>query len=207
MIFRILFLIFIVIPVTAFGHSPVAYVLPQDGSVIKKAPDEMEIVFTGPSKLIKLTLQKFASNEKKSFIGSLLTDEGETVALSGDYLMKENKRHLIALPPLDEGTYQTNWRALSEDGHTIKGEFSFEVSPEGIDFVSAESASLKGEGQIKRIRGSKVTIKHGAIGDLMPAMTMEYSVPDKQTLASLKKGDNVLFTLNKDLEIIDLTSQ
>ena len=67
-----------------------------------------------------------------------------------------------------------------------------------------ENQRFRGEGIIKRIRGAKLTIKHGPIGDLMPAMTMEYEVPDKAMLKKLKKGDQVSFEINKDLEIIGL---
>ena len=39
----------------------------------------------------------------------------------------------------------------------------------------------------------------------MPAMTMEYEVPDKVIIEELKKGDQVSqFEINKDLEIVNL---
>ena len=63
---------------------------------------------------------------------------------------------------------------------------------------------LEGEGQIKRIRGPKITIKHGPIGDLMPAMTMEYLLPDERSLEGFKRGDKVIFKLNSDLEITEV---
>jgi Cu/Ag efflux protein CusF len=126
------------------------------------------------------------------------------IALVGKFLMREEKRHLISVPTLEEGNYQINWRAISEDGHTIKGEFSFIISPEGVDYVTRQDELLEGEGQIKRIRGPKVTIKHGPIGDLMPAMTMEYLLPDERSLEGFKRGDKVIFKLNSDLEITEV---
>ena len=63
---------------------------------------------------------------------------------------------------------------------------------------------MEGEGKIKRVRGSKITIKHGALGDLMPAMTMEYDVAGANTEMDLKRGDTVLFKINKDLEIVSI---
>ena len=64
------------------AHSPVGFVIPKDGSVIKQAPDKMEIVFTAPAKLIKLEFSRVISNEKSSLIGGLLgSEELETIDL------------------------------------------------------------------------------------------------------------------------------
>ena len=202
---RIIFVLLALTPIAAIAHSPIAYVLPKDGAVIKSSPEAIEIVFTGPSKLIKVSLQKFAPEANKSLVGSLLgSGEGVDIALVGKFLMREEKRHLISVPTLEEGNYQINWRAISEDGHTIKGEFSFIISPKGVDYVTRQDELLEGEGQIKRIRGPKVTIKHGPIGDLMPAMTMEYLLPDEGSLEGFKRGDKVIFKLNSDLEITEV---
>ena len=204
-VLRLICVLLIMTPISAIAHSPIAYVLPKDGAVINKSPETIEIVFTGPSKLIKVSLQKFAPEANQSLVGSLLgSGKGVDIALDGDFLMQEGKRHLISIPSLEEGNYQTNWRAISEDGHTIKGEFSFIISSDGVDYVARQDELLEGEGQIKRIRGSKVTIKHGPIGDLMPAMTMEYLLPDASSLKDLKRGDKVIFKLNSDLEITEV---
>ena len=202
---RIIFVLLALTPIAAIAHSPIAYVLPKDGAVINSSPETIEIVFTGPSKLIKVSLQKFTPEANTSLVGSLLgSGEGVDIALGGEFLMREEKRHLISIPTLEEGNYQTNWRAISEDGHTIKGEFSFIISPDGVDYVTRQDELLEGEGQIKRIRGPKVTIKHGPIGDLMPAMTMEYLLPDERSLEGFKRGDKVIFKLNSDLEITEV---
>lgn len=204
-IYRLLILITFLVPTVVAAHSPVAYVIPKDEAMIKESPEAMELVFTGPSKLIKVTLHRMLANENTSLIGGLLGDaQVEEIVLSGDQLMKEGKRHLIELPQLIDGKYEAAWRAISEDGHTIKGDFSFEISPNGTSLVAMNGESFGGQGVVKRIRGTKLTIKHGPIGDLMPAMTMEYEVPDKSILKKLKKGDQVSFEINKDLEIIRL---
>ena len=193
---------------TATAHSPVGFVIPEDGSIIKKAPEEIEIVFTAPAKLIKVVFSKVTSNKKKSLIDGLLGNEALTpIRLNKDHLMKESRRHIISLPKLDDGIYMTAWRALSEDGHAIKGEFAFEVSPKGSDVLGADVKLLNGEGQVKRVRGTKITIKHGPLGELMPAMTMEFNVSDKKVISNLKRGDKVTFQVNKDLELIKIESK
>ena len=64
--------VFIAFSNLGHAHSPVGFVIPKDGSVIKQAPDKMEIVFTAPAKLIKLEFSRVISNEKSSLIGGLL---------------------------------------------------------------------------------------------------------------------------------------
>ncbi len=193
---------------TATAHSPVGFVVPKDGSIIKKAPKKMEIVFTASAKLIKVEFSKVKSNQKKSLISGLLGNEALTpIKLNKDHLMKEARQHIISLPELDDGVYKTAWRALSEDGHAIKGEFIFEVSPKGSDMSGTDVKLLMGEGQVKRIRGTKITIKHGPLGELMPAMTMEFNVSDKKVISNFKRGDKVTFQVNKKLELIKIESK
>lgn len=201
----IVFAVFLTYSNLVHAHSPVGFVIPKDGSVIKQVPEKMEIVFTAPAKLIKLEFSRVISSGKSSLIGGLLgSEELEAIQLDQSHLMKEAKRHVITVPTLDVGLYKTAWRALSEDGHAIKGEFTFEISAEGSDALSAASEFLEGDGKIKRVRGSKITIKHGALGDLMPAMTMEYDVSETVTEVDLKRDDTVVFKINKDLEIVDI---
>ena len=193
---------------TATAHSPVGFVIPKDGSIIKKAPEKMEIVFTAPAKLIKVEFSKVTSNQKKSLISGLLGNEALTpIKLNRDHLMKESRQHMISLPELDDGVYKTAWRALSEDGHAIKGEFLFEVSPEGLDLSFDDVKLLIGEGQVKRVRGTKITIKHGPLGELMPAMTMEFNVSDKTLISNFKRGDEVKIQVNEELQLIKIESK
>ena len=190
------------------AHSPVGFVVPKDGSVIKQAPEKMEIVFTASAKLIKLEFFRVISNGKSSLIAGLLGSQDlEAIDLDKSHLMKDAKRHVINIPVLDEGVYKTTWRALSEDGHAIKGEFAFEISAEGTDVSGLGGSILAGEGEIKRVRGSKITIKHGVLGDLMPAMTMEYGIESAGTEMDFKRGDTVVFTINKDLEIVSINTK
>ena len=204
--FRLAILTVLFIPAIVGAHSPVAYVIPQDEAIIKESPAAMEIAFTGTSKLIKVRLYRLEPNKGASLVSRLFGEaRQEEIALSDLQVMEENKRHLIGLPRLTDGMYQATWRAISEDGHTIKGDFSFEISPNGTSLAAMEDQSFRGQGVVKRIRGAKLTIKHGPVGDLIPAMTMEYEVPHKVVIKEVKKGDQVLFEINKDLEIVDLT--
>ena len=203
-----LFAIFLTFSNLGHAHSPVGFVIPKDGSVIKQAPEKMEIVFTAPAKLIKIEFFRVIPGEKSTLIGELLGSEKlEEIPLGKSHLMKEGKRHLVNIPVLDMGIYKTNWRALSEDGHAIKGTFTFEVSAKGVDVSGTADELLEGEGEIKRVRGSKITIKHGALGDLMPAMTMEYDIQGVGSGSDYKRGDSVIFKINKNLDIVSIQSK
>jgi methionine-rich copper-binding protein CopC len=48
--------------------------------------------------------------------------------LESDALLQESATHTIKLPLLKAGVYKINWRALSEDGHVIKGESAFQIT-------------------------------------------------------------------------------
>ena len=199
------FWVFVTFSHLGHAHSPVGFLIPQDGSVIKQAPEKMEIVFTASATLTKLEFFRVISDGKPSLIAGLLgSEELEAIDLDKSHLMKEAKRHVINIPVLDEGVYKTTWRALSEDGHAIKGEFAFEISAEGTDLSGFGGELLAGEGKIKRVRGSKITIKQGALGDLMPAMTMEYDVEGVGNEIDFKRGDTVVFKINKNLEIVSI---
>ncbi len=56
------------------------------------------------------------------------------------------------------------------------------------------------DGQVKKInqKRGKVTLQHGNIPNVMPAMTMSYPVAQRQTIESLNAGDKVRFTLEKN---------
>ncbi len=50
------------------------------------------------------------------------------------------------------------------------------------------------EGEIRRIDGERVTLKHGPIDNLkMPPMTMVFQATDASTLEGLAAGDKVQF--------------
>ena len=68
--------------------------------------------FRGTARLVRLTLTGAQSGE---------------VTLSEEHLMVEKHRHTVALPAIAADKYMVRWRALSADGHLVKGSFSFTV--------------------------------------------------------------------------------
>ena len=96
----------------AYAHSPLKSIIPKDGVVLNTAPVEIKVYFKLSAKLLKVTLNKFEGNEVK---------------LSKEPLMKNSKNHSIPLPLLKPGIYNFKWRAMSEDGHIIKGKSNFKL--------------------------------------------------------------------------------
>ncbi len=64
---------------------------------------------------------------------------------------------------------------------------------------------IEGEGSILQLDQdeNRVTLKHGEIEKLMPAMTMDYDVESAELLRGLKAGDRVRFQLSpRGLEFV-----
>ncbi len=101
--------------VAAVGHSPLTAVSPADGARLATAPETIEMRFSGPSRLVRFTLATEA--------------DGASVELDDSYLMIEAVDHTVTLPALANGRYTASWRAMGEDGHVIKGRFSFTIAP------------------------------------------------------------------------------
>ena len=99
----------------AAAHSPLISSSPADGAVLAAVPNEIEIKFRGTARLVRLALTGEQSGE---------------VTLSEEHLMVEKHRHTVALPAIAADEYEVRWRALSADGHLVKGSFSFTVGSE-----------------------------------------------------------------------------
>jgi len=83
--------------------------------VLAAAPQAIEMKFRGTARLVRVALTGAQSGE---------------VALSEEHLMVKKYLHTVALPAIVADEYEVRWRALSADGHVVKGNFSFTVSAE-----------------------------------------------------------------------------
>ena len=99
--------------VSAQAHSPLQSVTPSDGAVLTAAPQAIEMRFRGGARLIRFQLVN--------------AGDGTKIGLGESHLMDKSDEHRIILPPLPAGEFTASWRALSEDGHVIRGGFSFSV--------------------------------------------------------------------------------
>ena len=100
----------------AMAHSPLTAVTPEDGARLTAPPAAIEMRFRDPSRLIRFALVGVA--------------DGAEIGLGDAHLMVKSADHTVILPALAAGRYTASWRAMSQDGHVIKGRFSFTVAPE-----------------------------------------------------------------------------
>ena len=110
----LLLVVTMVMPLMAAAHSPLTSVTPADGAQLTKAPQTIEMRFRDPSRLVRFALAG--------------DGDGTDVVLGDDHLMVESADHTVTLPPLTAGRYIASWRAMSEDGHVIKGRFAFTIA-------------------------------------------------------------------------------
>ena len=102
-----------VLPVAA--HSPLISSSPADGDVLAAAPQAIKMKFRSTARLVRLALTGAQSGE---------------VTLSEEHLMVEKHLQTVVLPAIAADEYEVRWRALSADGHLVKGSFSFTVGSE-----------------------------------------------------------------------------
>ena len=108
---KMLLLVLLLIAPAVNAHSPLIATMPADGAVLESAPNNLQLTFNGKARLARL----------------LLSRDGADIPLGNDHLMQKATQHDVPLPALADGRYQVRWRALSADGHIIKGTFAFTV--------------------------------------------------------------------------------
>ena len=129
MLKNLLLAILLVLPIAANAHSPLASSSPKNDETLDVPPTEIFMEFKLPVKLTKVDLTKQSDKQGKSFLGGLFggDDDGESVPLGTSFLMTIDKRQVIPLPSLQDGSYSLIWRAMGEDGHVVKGELTFNI--------------------------------------------------------------------------------
>lgn len=96
----------------SFGHTLLKTISPKNNETLKLSPSEIKLEFVSDTKLLKISLIK-GNNFK--------------IPLKKDFLFIKSTYHNIELPLLKSGFYIFKWRAISSDGHIIKGDSYFEL--------------------------------------------------------------------------------
>ena len=95
-----------------WAHSKQETTVPANNAVLTEAPAELVLKFDKPMRITKLALTDQAGTD----YDVQRTDQ-----------MKHVLKLVAQLDPVPNGEYQVDWRGLSEDGHPMKGTFSFTV--------------------------------------------------------------------------------
>ena len=112
------------------------WIVSAHSQLVSSTPGSGEVVASPPSRLVLVFSEQIDSAHTSL---DLLDSSGRTIATGLGTADPSSNRTLVApLPPVGEGTYTVNWRALSAaDGHSTSGSLSF-----GIGNVSAGSLPL-----------------------------------------------------------------
>jgi methionine-rich copper-binding protein CopC len=112
--FQLLMASFVVFfgPGLGWAHSKQETTVPANNAVLTEAPAELVLNFDKPMRITKLALTDQSGADYKV----QRTDQ-----------MKHVLKLVAQLGPVPNGEYQVDWRGLSEDGHPMKGTFSFTV--------------------------------------------------------------------------------
>ena len=121
-------LIFFFKNTVVFAHSPLNSITPKNNEILSQAPEKITMIFKSEAKLIKITLEKQKNTKQASMISNFFSKgNGENIKIKENALMQISKKHSIELPKLTSGKYFFKWRAMSEDGHIIKGNLKFNI--------------------------------------------------------------------------------
>jgi methionine-rich copper-binding protein CopC len=103
----------LLLPLTAFGHAKLLSTSPAAGAEVAPAPKALVLNF---NEAVQIGVLK-------------LITQGKEIALAFDRRAGAQAQVTVALPDLAAGTYQVQWSALTaDDGHVVKGAFSFVVA-------------------------------------------------------------------------------
>lgn len=94
------------------AHTGLVSTTPIADSQLEAAPEELELVFAGELRLLRLELQ---------------SGSGETLGIGFKPSPSPAQRFTVSLPSLPAGSYTANWVAMGLDGHKMSGSFGFAV--------------------------------------------------------------------------------
>jgi|HubBroStandDraft_2_1064218.scaffolds.fasta_scaffold167935_2 methionine-rich copper-binding protein CopC len=102
------------LPLAALGHAKLLSTVPAMGEQLSVAPKQMTLEF---NEAVQIGVLK-------------LSADGKDIPIELDHGRAGASRVTVTLPPLAPGTYRVQWSALTvDDGHVVKGTFSFVIVP------------------------------------------------------------------------------
>jgi methionine-rich copper-binding protein CopC len=98
----------------AHAHATLKTSVPENGTKLSTAPQQVTLTFSEPVKLTMLALRKDGGS--KQDLGPLPTKADATFTVSA--------------PSMTNGRYVIAWRALADDAHVMSGQIAFGVGVE-----------------------------------------------------------------------------
>jgi methionine-rich copper-binding protein CopC len=107
-------MICLVMASSSLAHTKVESASLEDGGVYQTVPETFDLVFAQDVGLAALELKN---------------EQGDVVSLEYKKPSSMQGTFKVPLPRLTKGAYSLSWRAISKDGHVLKGKVNFTVSP------------------------------------------------------------------------------
>jgi methionine-rich copper-binding protein CopC len=100
----------------AFAHAHLTSAVPAENGTVTATPSTLRL--------------KFSEGLELRFTGIKVTGPDGAAVPTGDAALGQGDNTSLVVPvptPLKPGAYTVDWHALSTDGHTTKGRYSFTV--------------------------------------------------------------------------------
>ncbi len=119
---------FLLISISIFAHAKLEKSSPRKNEILNQTPKAVELFFSAPIQASKIN-------------SIIVKDEnGKRVNKSSLTFSEDGKKLVAILNDLENGIYKVNWRVISKDDHTIKGEYSFSVQNDQAGNAADEKA-------------------------------------------------------------------
>jgi methionine-rich copper-binding protein CopC len=101
----------------AAAHGVLERSEPRGGSVLKSAPEQVRLTFTGAIEPAYSRVRVLDGGGRPVDLGDSRVDPDTRTVLR------------VSLPALPPGRYKVSWRVLSVDSHVTQGDFTFRIAP------------------------------------------------------------------------------
>lgn len=110
----------LVLAAPAFGHASLTSTTPVDGAELESSPSEVVLGFSEPVEVPPAGIRVFDATGARVDTGAVERADATTVSAPLE-------------SGLADGSYIVTWRAVSEDGHPIRGAFVYTVGEGQVD--------------------------------------------------------------------------
>jgi methionine-rich copper-binding protein CopC len=101
-------------PLAAFAHAKMVASTPKDGATVAAGLSQIEMKFSHAMRLTLLRVHR--------------PDDDKDIGLQSALPKTFTDAAKVSIDALTAGAYDVSWAAVSEDGHVMKGSFSFKVT-------------------------------------------------------------------------------
>ncbi len=117
---------------SVFAHTSLKSSTPSDNAMLMKSPETLTLSFGSDIRLVSV---------------KVINDKNEAMAIDFAPTLEASQSFTYDLPPLMPSTYSVSWTIMGDDGHKMKGDFSFVVH------AMDKMKEMKGMKAMKEMKG------------------------------------------------------